>query len=677
MFNRSGPRRKKYAPPKKKRVKKTQSAPGPVPAPPPAPKPKPKPKPKPRPKPIPVPKTKPSPKLDTKSIKEQLEAALKAKRKRTAQEKAAKKDRAPTKPKNPRPTRPPARDAKKATRKAKPVPKAKPKPKPKPKPKQPGPRDIIRRISPIERATGRGFTDEDFDRLQQPRPRDTTRRIGIPEKDWGKPAPPGLRKTVTDEDLARLQQKVVDPERGTAGPPIPPNIARSTSADPGLTRKGYQDRQTLQDVTEQARRGSAPISVPSLQNIRDVAASVPPPPMVSTTSVAPPSSAPTAPSVDKPGFWQKTLQSGMDALRSVVEVAGDKLQGLDRDDFLTVIRTVSPASALLIEQGLKSIPGKSDLTQMIDDVASGKIAPPSQEKPEPPSPPIDPNTGNIVGTNIKPDGSKAPTNKKSEADPEEGTPSDMDVYLKTASPESIQARIKGYKASERAQRTRDPFLDRTTGADPLTGRAAGERIATQEQAYGGGGMGGPAPTRPDMGGLSIITGDTINNPGQRVAETRRAVEEGYMDPVEGQERIEEIIKEEAEETPPISTLPAEPPPEPPPAPPVFTPPPLVEVDPFEGFGSSYIPRNIIGQSFDPSIREDYEKQMQEIRARMMQPGGNIAGSEYPVHQMPIMATPQTQFGGYGQPMPTAPLLPYSGLAAPRQPFVPFSPESKD
>ena len=120
-------------------------------------------------------------------------------------------------------------------------------------------------------------------------------------------------------------------------------------------------------------------------------------------------------------------------------------------------------------------------------------------------------------------------------------------------------------------------------------------------------------------------------------------------------------------------------PEPPPEPPVFTPPPLVKVDPFEGFGSSYIPRNIIGQSFDPSVREDYEKQMQEIRARMMQPGGNIAGSEYPVHQMPIMATPQTQFGGYGQPMPTAPLLPDSGLAAPmpekEQQFVPFSPEN--
>ena len=650
QFNRSGSRRTKYAPPKKKRVKKNIAAkatpkskpkaipeavkasgtfkfgsadapaskpkpkptppksaptprlPGPIsapkpkpkpkPRPKPIPKPKPKPKPKPRPKtrpkPIPVPKTKPSPKLDTKSIKEQLEAALKAKRERTAKEEAAKKDRAPTKPKDPRPTR--SRDAKPATRKTKTAPKATPKPKP-------------------------------------------------------------------------------------AGPPTPPNVARSTlsnrikaavSADPGLTRKGYQDRQTLQDVTEQARRGSAPISVPSLQNIRDVAASVAPPPMVSTTSVAPPSAAPTAPSVDKPGFWQKTLQSGMDALRSVVEVAGDKLRGLDRDDFLAAIRAVSPASALLIEQGLKSIPGKSDLTQMIDDVASGKIAPRSQEKPEPPVTPT-------VKEEVVEEEAVV------EEAPEEGTPSDMAEYLKTASPESIQARIKGYKASRRAQETRDPFLDRTTGADALTSRAAGEKIATQEQAYGGGGgMAGPAPTRPDMGGLSIITGDTVNNPGQRVAETRRAVEQGYVDPVEGQERIEEIIREEAEETPPISTMPVEPPPQPAPAPMPFpTPPPLVQVDPFEGFGSSYIPRNIIGQSFDPSAREDYEKQMQAVRARMMQPGGNIAGSEYPVHQMPIMATPQTQFGGYGQPMPTAPLLPYSGLAAPRQPFVPFSPESKD
>ena len=97
-----------------------------------------------------------------------------------------------------------------------------------------------------------------------------------------------------------------------------------------------------------------------------------------------------------------------------------------------------------------------------------------------------------------------------------------------------------------------------------------------------------------------------------------------------------------------------------------TPPPqprLVSVDPFKGFKDAYRPANIVGQSFDPSVRDDYERQMQETRARMMQPGGNIMASEYPTYQTPTMAVPQTQFGGYGQPMPIAPLLPYAGLAS--------------
>ena len=97
-----------------------------------------------------------------------------------------------------------------------------------------------------------------------------------------------------------------------------------------------------------------------------------------------------------------------------------------------------------------------------------------------------------------------------------------------------------------------------------------------------------------------------------------------------------------------------------------TPPPqprVVSVDPFKGFKDAYRPANIVGQSFDPSVRDDYERQMQETRARMMQPGGNIMASEYPTYQTPTMAVPQTQFGGYGQPMPIAPLLPYAGLAS--------------
>jgi len=93
------------------------------------------------------------------------------------------------------------------------------------------------------------------------------------------------------------------------------------------------------------------------------------------------------------------------------------------------------------------------------------------------------------------------------------------------------------------------------------------------------------------------------------------------------------------------------------------PPQIIDMDPLKGFRESYVPRNILGQSFDPSVRDDYERQMQETRARMMQPGGNIMASEYPTYQTPTMAVPQTQFGGYGQPMPIAPLLPYAGLAS--------------
>ena len=54
--------------------------------------------------------------------------------------------------------------------------------------------------------------------------------------------------------------------------------------------------------------------------------------------------------------------------------------------------------------------------------------------------------------------------------------------------------------------------------------------------------------------------------------------------------------------------------------------------------------------------------MQAARAAMMQPGGNIRATEYPTYQTPTLAVTQTQFGGYGQPMPVAPLLPYAGLA---------------
>ena len=151
------------------------------------------------------------------------------------------------------------------------------------------------------------------------------------------------------------------------------------------------------------------------------------------------------------------------------------------------------------------------------------------------------------------------------------------------------------------------------------------------------------------------------------------------------ERYLSRIKEEGSAPTPPSGVGREPTPDLPPAPPVPVrvdttpqptpppepmppmPPPLVTVDAFRGFKDSYRPANIVGQSFDPSVRDDYEKQMQAAQAAMMQPGGNIRATEYPTYQTPTMAVPQTQFGGYGQPMPIAPLLPYAGLASATMP----------
>ena len=62
----------------------------------------------------------------------------------------------------------------------------------------------------------------------------------------------------------------------------------------------------------------------------------------------------------------------------------------------------------------------------------------------------------------------------------------------------------------------------------------------------------------------------------------------------------------------------------------------------------------MGQSYDPEVREDFVKKMQS--------GANI--SQYPTYQTPTSPIPQTQFGGYGQPMPMSPLAPYAGLGAP-------------
>ena len=49
----------------------------------------------------------------------------------------------------------------------------------------------------------------------------------------------------------------------------------------------------------------------------------------------------------------------------------------------------------------------------------------------------------------------------------------------------------------------------------------------------------------------------------------------------------------------------------------------------------------------------------------MTPGANIQGGGYLTYDNPLLGNKQTQFGGYGQPMPTAPLMNYAGLASPK------------
>ena len=98
------------------------------------------------------------------------------------------------------------------------------------------------------------------------------------------------------------------------------------------------------------------------------------------------------------------------------------------------------------------------------------------------------------------------------------------------------------------------------------------------------------------------------------------------------------------ETQPVETQPT-PPPKPPPS--------------FEG----YVPRNILGASFDPKDVSAQQKMVADARARQT-PGANIQGGGYLTYDNPILGNKQTQFGGYGQPMPTKPLMDYAGLSSP-------------
>ena len=92
---------------------------------------------------------------------------------------------------------------------------------------------------------------------------------------------------------------------------------------------------------------------------------------------------------------------------------------------------------------------------------------------------------------------------------------------------------------------------------------------------------------------------------------------------------------------------------------IKNPPPAPPVNPFEGF----VPRSIIGPSFDPKDVSAQRQMVADARARMT-PGANIQGGGYLTYDNPMLGNKQTQFGGYGQPMPTAPLMNYAGLSSP-------------
>ena len=107
---------------------------------------------------------------------------------------------------------------------------------------------------------------------------------------------------------------------------------------------------------------------------------------------------------------------------------------------------------------------------------------------------------------------------------------------------------------------------------------------------------------------------------------------------------------------PVTTQPTEP------TPPVTMPPQprMINMDPLAGMRESFVPRNILGQTYNPADREAYEASVQQQREQMT-PGGNIQSGGYPVAMNPLSAVPQVQFGGYGAQMPMTALAPYAGM----------------
>tara|TARA_R100001224_G_scaffold77443_1_gene48044 strand:+ start:25 stop:825 length:801 start_codon:yes stop_codon:yes gene_type:complete len=121
-----------------------------------------------------------------------------------------------------------------------------------------------------------------------------------------------------------------------------------------------------------------------------------------------------------------------------------------------------------------------------------------------------------------------------------------------------------------------------------------------------------------------------------------------------QDRIDEIAGEinfSSNQPKPTNTEEESPAPTPPPKPPPS----------FEG----YVPRNILGTSFDPKDLSAHQKMVQDARNRLIvPPGEKVPDGGYLTYNNPILGNKQTQFGGYGQPMPTKPLMDYAGLSSP-------------
>jgi hypothetical protein len=224
--------------------------------------------------------------------------------------------------------------------------------------------------------------------------------------------------------------------------------------------------------------------------------------------------------------------------------------------------------------------------------------------------------------------------------------------------------IQKIKEDQEAKRTKGPFgISLPTPTSPEEQQMAREMAA---EIFGG----SAPPTAPTPAGsyessyidwLESKPQPPTIRPARRIGggPAYRKAQKQYKEDLASWEASKPLRDSFAAPTPapsPVETLPVEAPlpvetqPTPPPAPPV---------NPFEGF----VPRNIIGPSFDPKDVSAQRQMVTDARARMT-PGANIQGGGYLTYDNPILGNKQTQFGGYGQPMPTAPLMNYAGLSSP-------------